>query len=304
VKAPPPPGGPLVTALEGPLFLELRRVQTELAELRQGIENQRQQREAELLGARETAERASRFKSELLANVSHELRTPLNSILGFAEVLADGDFGVLNERQAVYLEHILASGRHLLALINDLLDLAKIEAKGTELELADFDLESLLVDLVSSLASVAGKDGISLASEIEAGMPAIRADARRVRQVVYNLLSNALKFTPAGGRVLVTARRQPAAEGGAVEARFEVSVVDTGIGIGPGDRNRLFQVFEQVGDTSYGRRHHGTGLGLALSRRLVEMHGGRIWAESAGEGEGSTFVFEIPASPEVSAKVG
>ncbi|HVS00201.1 MAG TPA: ATP-binding protein, partial [Thermoanaerobaculia bacterium] len=149
-----------------------------------------------------------------------------------------------------------------------------------------------------------GKAGISLAAEIEEGMPAIRADARRLRQVVYNLLSNALKFTPAGGRVRLTARRRPAVEGGPVDSRFEVSVVDTGIGIDSEGQTRLFQVFEQVGDTSYSRRHHGTGLGLALSRRLVEMHGGRIWAESAGEGKGSTFVFEVPASRDAAAKDG
>ncbi len=247
----------------------------------------------ELLEAKEAAERASRAKSEFLANMSHELRTPLNSIIGFSEILADHDFGGLNEKQAVYVESILQSGRHLLDLVNDLLDLAKIEAERADLQPAELDLASLIRDLVASLVPLAGRAGIALAAELEADMPLIRADPRRLKQVVYNLLSNALKFTPRDGAVRVRAGWQPQGSGAA--PCFRIAVADTGIGIRPEDQGRLFQVFAQA-DSSYTRTKQGTGLGLVLSRRLVEMHGGRIWLESEGEGRGSTFLFEIPGA--------
>ncbi|HEV8579833.1 MAG TPA: ATP-binding protein [Thermoanaerobaculia bacterium] len=243
--------------------------------------------EESLREAKLATERANRAKSEFLANMSHELRTPLNSIIGFSELLADGTFGGLNERQAGYLDNMLASARHLLALVNDLLDLARIEAERIHLEPAELDLSSLIGDLVGSMAPLAEKEGICLALELEEALSVVWADPRRIKQVVYNLLSNALKFTSAGGRVTVRA--------GARDGGFRIAVADTGIGIRPEDRERLFQVFEQA-DSSSTRSKRGSGLGLALSRRLVEMHGGRIWAESAGEGKGSTFIVEIPGS--------
>jgi PAS domain S-box-containing protein len=253
---------------------------------------ERHRTERALLAAKDAAEQASRAKSEFLANMSHELRTPLNAIIGFSEILADGDFGALNQRQAVYVDNVLTGGRQLLELINDLLDLAKIEAERAQLEPADFDLAALIDDLIPSMTPVAEREGICLAVDLEEAMPVVRADPRRIKQVIYNLLSNALKFTPAGGRVTVRAGRRPAAEGVA-EPCFRVSIEDTGIGIPPEDQIRLFQVFAQV-DSSSTRSKRGTGLGLALSRRLVEMHGGRIWLESAGEGQGTTFFFELP----------
>jgi signal transduction histidine kinase len=170
-------------------------------------------------------------------------------------------------------------------MINDLLDLAKLEAERLGLEPVELDLASLVHDLATSLAAAAEREGIDLALDQQPGMPAMRADPRRIKQVLSNLLSNALKFTPRGGRVTVRTRWE---DGG-----FRVAVEDTGIGIRPADQERLFQVFE-LADASYTRSKRGSGLGLALSRRLVELHGGRMWVESAGEGCGSTFLFEIP----------
>jgi PAS domain S-box-containing protein len=247
-------------------------------------------RERELAEARDAAERGSRVKSELLANMSHELKTPLNSVLGFSEILADGTFGDLNTRQKLYVENILESGRHLETLLTDLLDLAKIEAERLPLELAEVDAGALISDLVQSYLPVAERRGRSLSVELEVRMPEVRADPRRLHQVVRNLLDNALKFTPLGGWVRVRGgcRRE-----GTGASWLRIAVEDSGIGVRAEDQARLFQAFEQV-DTSYSRAHPGAGLGLALSRRLVEMHGGRIWVESAGEGKGSTFLFTLP----------
>jgi len=253
---------------------------------------QRRRTERELLDAKEAAERASLAKSEFLANMSHELRTPLNSIIGFSEILADGDSGALNLKQAMYVDNVLTSGRQLLEMINDLIDLARIEAERAELETVEFDLAPLALDLVASMSSAAERAGIRLEVDLEPAMPAMRADPRRIRQMMFNLLSNALKFTPAGGRVTVRARWRPREATGARPC-FRIAVEDNGIGIRAEDQGRLFQVFEQV-DSSSTRSRRGTGLGLALCRRLAEMHGGRIWLESAGEGQGSTFLFEIP----------
>jgi PAS domain S-box-containing protein len=245
------------------------------------------QAELALREAKEAAERASRAKTDFLAIISHELRTPLNAILGFSEILADGHAGALNEQQASYLDHILVGGRRLLELVNDLLDLAKIEAERLHLERADFDLSTLVLDLETSMKPMAVRAEIILTLDQQPGMPAMHADPRRMKQVVFNLLSNALKFTPVGGEVTVRTSWR--------DGRFRIAVEDNGIGIRPADQERLFRVFELV-DASYTRTKRGSGLGLALSRGLVELHGGRIWVESAGEGRGSTFTFEIPGS--------
>jgi signal transduction histidine kinase len=229
-------------------------------------------------------EAASQHKSEFLANMSHELRTPLNAIIGFSEVLTDRMFGDLNEKQEEYLKDIYASGTHLLSLINDILDLSKIEAGRMELELTDFHLPTALDNALSLVRERAGRRNIALHTRIDNRLGEIRADERKVRQVILNLLSNAIKFTPEGGRIEV----QAAPKDGFVE----VSVSDTGVGISPEDQEAVFEEFRQVGTAE--KKAEGTGLGLTLCRKFIELHGGRIWVKSQ-VGEGSTFTFTIPA---------
>ena len=231
----------------------------------------------------EELETVSRHKSEFLANMSHELRTPLNAIIGFSEVLHEQMFGELNEQQLGYVSDVLEAGRHLLSLINDILDLAKVEAGRMELELADVVLGDALRSGVTMHAERATRAGIELELTLDPRIVTIRADERKLRQVVFNLLSNAVKFTPQGGRIDVSAK--PA------DGFVEVAVADTGSGIAPEDLELVFEEFQQAGDS--GKRTEGTGLGLPLSRRFVELHGGRLWAESV-PGRGSTFRFTLP----------
>jgi signal transduction histidine kinase len=229
-------------------------------------------------------ESASRHKSDFLATMSHELRTPLNAIIGFSEVLHEQMFGELNERQLAYVNDVLEAGRHLLSLINDVLDLAKIEAGKLELDLSRVDLPGVLRSAIAIHAERASRAGVELALTAEPEVIPVTADERRLRQVVFNLVSNAVKFTPANGRVDISARFD---EGG-----VEVTVADTGPGIAPDDLDRIFEEFEQ---TAEGKQAEGTGLGLPLSRKLVELHGGRLWAESE-PGHGSTFRFTLPTA--------
>jgi two-component system, NtrC family, sensor kinase len=237
----------------------------------------------ELKDKSQQLEAASQHKSEFLANMSHELRTPLNAIIGFSEVLAQRMFGELNDKQDEYLRDIHASGQHLLSLINDILDLSKIEAGRMELEPADFDLPGAIDNALILVRERAGRRGIALGRKVDVQVGAILADERKVKQVLLNLLSNAIKFTPEGGRVDVRA---------AVKDGFaEVSVIDTGIGIAPEDQEAVFEEFRQVGTAA--KKVEGTGLGLTLSRKFVELHGGRIWVRSR-VGEGSTFTFTLP----------
>jgi GAF domain-containing protein/anti-sigma regulatory factor (Ser/Thr protein kinase) len=226
---------------------------------------------------------ASRHKSEFLANMSHELRTPLNAIIGFSEVLSEGMFGEVSEKQAEYLRDILESGRHLLSLINDILDLSKIEAGRMELELNVFNLPQALDDALTLVRERATRRGIALHKAVDPQLGAIQADERKVKQVLLNLLSNALKFTPEGGQIEV--RAVP------TDGAVEVSVKDTGIGIAPDDQEAVFEEFRQVGGAD--KKAEGTGLGLALCRKFVELHGGRIWVTSQ-VGAGSTFTFTLP----------
>ena len=232
-------------------------------------------------------EAASRHKSEFLANMSHELRTPLNAIIGFSEVLLERMFGELNPKQEEYLQDIMTSGRHLLSLINDILDLSKVEAGRMELEPSAFDLPAALEGCLTLVRERATRHGITLGLTVDEDLGQIVADERKVRQVVLNLLSNAVKFTPEGGRVAVGAAR---ADGG-----VEVSVSDTGIGIAQDEQEAIFEEFRQAG-SDYTRKREGTGLGLALSRKFVELHGGRIWVKSE-VGKGSTFTFTLPERP-------
>jgi GAF domain-containing protein len=226
---------------------------------------------------------ASQHKSEFLANMSHELRTPLNAIIGFSEVLSERLFGDLNDRQDEYLKDIYASGQHLLSLINDILDLSKIEAGRMELELTDFDLPTAIDNALALVRERAGRRSITLHTAVDVQLGQVQGDERKVRQVMLNLLSNAIKFTPEGGRIDVSAV--------AKDGLVEVSVSDTGIGIAPEDQEKVFEEFGQVGTAA--KKVEGTGLGLTLCRKFVELHGGRIWVKSQ-EGVGSTFTFTIP----------
>jgi two-component system, NtrC family, sensor kinase len=228
-------------------------------------------------------EAASQHKSEFLANMSHELRTPLNAVIGFSEVLRDRMFGDLNEKQEEYLNDIHASGQHLLSLINDILDLSKIEAGRMELELTDFDLPTAIENALTLVRERAGRRGIALHQATDEALGQIRGDERKIKQALLNLLSNAIKFTPDGGRIDVRAK--------AVDGSVEVSVSDTGVGIAPEDQEAIFEEFRQVGTAD--KKVEGTGLGLAVSRKFVELHGGRIWVQSQ-VGTGSTFTFTIP----------
>jgi GAF domain-containing protein len=226
---------------------------------------------------------ASRHKSEFLANMSHELRTPLNAIIGFSEVLAERMFGEINDKQAEYLADILESGRHLLSLINDILDLSKIEAGRMELEPSEFSLPSAIDNTLTLVRERAQRREIRLGRSLDPDVGNVSADERKVKQVLLNLLSNALKFTPEGGRIDV---------GVAVrDGMAEISVTDTGVGIAPEDLGAVFEEFRQVGTAA--KKVEGTGLGLAISRKFIELHGGRIWVTST-PGVGSTFAFTLP----------
>jgi len=227
---------------------------------------------------------ANKHKSEFLANMSHELRTPLNAIIGFSEVLSERMFGELNEKQADYLKDIHESGRHLLSLINDILDLSKIEAGRMDLEISTFDLPTALSNAMTLVRERAQRHGIGLSLEVDKRLGAFQADERKFKQIVLNLLSNAVKFTPDGGRVDVSARKH--------DGKIEVAVRDTGIGIAPGDHAAVFEEFKQVG-RDYTKKAEGTGLGLTLTKRFVELHGGAISLESA-LGKGSTFTVTLP----------
>jgi GAF domain-containing protein len=229
-------------------------------------------------------EAANRHKSEFLANMSHELRTPLNAIIGFSEVLGERMFGELNEKQAEYTEDILSSGRHLLSLINEILDLSKVEAGRMELEVATFDLPLAIDNARTFVRERAAKHGINLDVTVEEGLGDFIGDERKIKQVLLNLLSNAVKFTREGGRIGIRARQT---DGG-----VEISVSDTGIGISPEDQAKIFEEFRQVGG-DYAHKREGTGLGLTLAKKFVELHGGRIWVESQ-VGKGSTFSFTLP----------
>jgi PAS domain S-box-containing protein len=277
----------LATALEeARLYAEARAREQEVAarnrELTEAlVQNERLVRE---LGDKSAQlEVASRHKSEFLANMSHELRTPLNAVIGFADILLERMFGELNDKQEEYLRDILDSGRHLLSLINDILDLSKIEAGRMELDVTDFQLSHAIENALILVRERAAGRGIALHQTVDARLGPVSGDERKIKQVLLNLLSNAIKFTPQGGRIEVRA-----APG---DGFVEVSVRDTGVGIAPAEQDAVFEEFRQVGSSA--ARHEGTGLGLSLCRKFVELHGGRIWVESE-VGRGSTFTFRLP----------
>ena len=277
----------------GALADEFNRMAARLQASYAGLEEEVQVRTRELATAlaeldekSRELEAASHHKSEFLANMSHELRTPLNAISGFSQVLRRQLFGEINEKQAEYLDDILASARHLLSLIDDVLDLSKVEAGQIDLEVVPFSLPGALERGVVMVRERATKADIRVSLEVDPRVDTVMGDERRISQVVFNLLSNAVKFTPTGGSVDIAAERR--------DGEVRVSVSDNGPGIAPEDQQRIFGEFQQA---AAGRtQREGTGLGLALSKRLVELHGGRIWVESE-PGKGSTFAFTLPAEP-------
>jgi signal transduction histidine kinase len=295
----------------------LREQNTELERSREKLKmaaDKLEEKNVKLKMALGKARESDRMKSEFLANMSHELRTPLNHIIGFTELVTDKKIGALNEMQEEYLNDALHSSKHLLTLINDVLDLSKVEAGKLQLQLSEVNLKMLLKNSLNVFTEEVMKRKIQLSSQINGIPEIISADERRLKQILYNLLSNAVKFTPDGGEIRLTANLAdhslPIANFSDKEASdripedrmqelknlgkfVAISVIDNGIGIDPDNMERVFHVFEQV-ETSASRKYQGTGLGLPLTKQLVELHGGKIWAESDGEGKGSAFGFAIP----------
>ena len=229
--------------------------------------------------------RTAKVKSEFLANMSHELRTPLNSVIGFSEVSYDETFGTLNEKQKKYVNNILTSGKHLLLLINQILDTAKVEAGKMNLALSSLPMKSLLNEMLLPIEDMAGKKKLQMVLEIAEDLPDIGADELKVREINYNLLSNAVKFTPEGGTIGMRAKK--------ADSEIEIVVWDTGVGIAPENMEKIFEGFFRV-DTPYSRSTEGTGLGLPLSRKLAELHGGKLSVESEGLNKGASVRFALP----------
>ena len=295
-----------------------KKQEEELKKAYDELEKRVEERTSQLMQAKEEAETSNRTKSDFLANMSHELRTPLNHIIGFTEIVVDKRCGSLNESQEDYLNDVLKSSRHLLSLINDILDLSKVEAGKFELEPTEVDPRLFVDNCLVMFKEKAMKHGIKLTSHIGNIPETITVDERKLKQIVYNILANAMKFTPDGGSVSLSAQivdcivrfglRSGDPKGleiisggngiGKINGRkhrkcIQFSVADSGIGIKPEDQVRIFDPFEQA-DGSSSRRYQGTGLGLPLTRKLVELHGGRMWVESEGEGKGAIFSFIIP----------
>jgi two-component system, cell cycle sensor histidine kinase PleC len=257
---------------------------TERREIETGLEKAHE----ELKELAAELERTARVKSEFLANMSHELRTPLNSINGFSEVLYDETFGPLNEKQKKYVNNVLTSGKHLLLLINQILDMAKVEAGKMKLSLSLLPMKSLLKELSLLVADMVSKKDIEMVLEIAEDLPNIEADELKVKEIIYNLLSNAVKFTPEGGKIGMQAKN--------ADSGIEITVWDTGVGIATENMGKIFEGFFRV-DTPYSRVTEGTGLGLPLSRKLVELHNGELSVESAGLKKGTSVRFTLPIKP-------
>jgi len=258
---------------------------------RREIENGLKKAHEELRELTTELKRTAKVKSEFLANMSHELRTPLNSINGFSEVLYDETFGPLNEKQKKYVNNVLTSGKHLLLLINQILDMAKVEAGKMKLALSSLPMKSLLNEISLLVeADMVSKKKLQMLIEIADDLPNIEADDLKVKEIIYNLLSNAVKFTPEGGKIGMQAKK--------ADSEIEIVVWDTGVGIAPENMGKIFEGFFRV-DTPYSRVTEGTGLGLPLSRKLVELHGGKLSVESEGLNKGTSVRFTLPISRRV-----
>ncbi len=262
---------------------ERKRAEEELKVYREHLEEQVKERTAELVIAKDRAEEADRLKSIFLATMSHELRTPLNSIIGFTRILRQGFAGPINDEQRKQLDLVQNSGRHLLALINDLLDLSRIEAGKAEIEHQPFDFAKVTAEVIDNLAPMAARKNLSLESELPGPAIEMVGDRRRCFQVLLNLVNNAVKFTDKGG-VTITGRAE--------DGILRVCVADTGIGIKPEQKGMLFEAFRQL-DGSFRRLYEGTGLGLHLCKKSLSLMGGEISVESE-EGKGSQFTFSLP----------
>ena len=283
-------------------FLQ-KNIQAEIAlkKARDNLEEKVKERTIELARVKEAAVAANNAKSEFLANMSHELRTPLNHIIGFTELVLDKHFGDLNETQSNYLTDVYSSSQHLLSLINDILDLAKVEAGKQELHPTDVDLKTILENSLVMVKEKALKHSLLISMDTTDIPEKVNADERILKQIIYNLLSNAVKFTSENGEISLTARPCKFNQGddstdiSHQRHGVKISVSDTGIGLKPENIELIFNPFDQV-ENSLSRKFQGTGLGLSLTKNLVELHGGCIWAESEGEGKGATFSFIIPVS--------
>jgi signal transduction histidine kinase/CheY-like chemotaxis protein len=280
------------------MLAQIQQNERALREARDDLEERVKERTAELekaksevetfsfsiLRAKEELERASKFKDQFLSTMSHELRTPLNAVLGFSELLTEERYGPLNDRQQRYVKHIHTGGRHLLTLINDILDLSKIEAGRLQLTIENVPVPTSFAEVVDTMRPLADKKSHKLLQQAPSGL-SVRADPTRFRQVLMNLIGNAIKFTPDGGEIRLSANR--------VEEVVRVEVRDTGLGIPVEEQQRIFEAFYRLGETD--KRTEGTGLGLAITRRLVELHGGNLGLESQ-PGAGSCFYFTLPAA--------
>jgi two-component system, cell cycle sensor histidine kinase PleC len=253
--------------------------------VRREIENGLEKAHEELKDLAAELKRTARVKSEFLANMSHELRTPLNSINGFSEVLYDETFGPLNVKQKIYVNNVLTSGKHLLLLINQILDMAKVESGKMKLALSSLPMKTLLNEISLLVADLISKKKLQILLEIAGDLPDIEADELKVKEIIYNLLSNAVKFTPEGGKIGMRAKK--------ADSEIEIVVWDTGVGIASENMGKIFEGFFRV-DTPYSRVTEGTGLGLPLSRRLVELHGGKLSVESEGLNKGTLVRFTLP----------
>jgi signal transduction histidine kinase/DNA-binding response OmpR family regulator len=283
---------------------DIKRYRNELREYSRTLENKVEERtkalrliNEELYRTNQQLEAVSKMKSEFLANMSHELRTPLNAIIGFSEILCEQSFGQLNDKQFKYAQNVVVSGKHLLHLINEILDLTKVESGKMDLHLETFSVNDAITEILSFAQSLASKKEITVRRQFSSKLVTITADLKKFKQIFYNLLSNAIKFTPEGGLVEVitdcVGDFEMSDDEHFVRRRYaEFCVKDNGIGISPEDQGRIFQEFHQV-DGSYSRQYEGTGLGLALTKKLVELHGGSIWVESE-KGKGSAFYWTLP----------